>query len=444
MDETKVRTLIDEARKASERAHELLARDRKDGAWVNAEAKANYEAAVSAAVDQKATADEAVKEYETEKKLAGVADWLSESKGRLPGMATPITDEPAAGIPRVQYKSAKTDNIEYYTPSGTDTFSPADEVAYTDTFRQHLRRGHKSLEMKGQQLARQKALQAGLDASGGALVASEVFVNKLIERLEDLVMMRQLGTVLPPLTSAASVRFPTASPLDDAAWTQELATGSADSATPFGDRALTPHPLAKRVLISNTLLRLSGIDVEAWVRSQGAKRFSAAEESAFMTGTGAQQPLGVFVSTLPTTVTCASSTDIAYNDLNNMEFSLKAQYRPGASWILHRTIMKELWSLVDGTGRPLLREIPNAGARFSLLNFDVHMSEYAPSSSATTLKVAALGNWKEAYYIQDTLNLTVQVLDQLYAETNQTGYIFRKETDGMIVDGNGCSLLVMA
>ena len=46
---------------------------------------------------------------------------------------------------------------------------------------------------------------------------------------------------------------------------------------------------------------------------------------------------------------------------------------------------------------------------------------------AAELTPAAKGN---GYWIADALTMTIQVLKELYAESNQTGYIGRLETDG--------------
>jgi hypothetical protein len=39
--------------------------------------------------------------------------------------------------------------------------------------------------------------------------------------------------------------------------------------------------------------------------------------------------------------------------------------------------------------------------------------------------------------------MTLQVLYELYAATNQIGYVFRKETDGLPVLGEAFSRLIM-
>ena len=43
-----------------------------------------------------------------------------------------------------------------------------------------------------------------------------------------------------------------------------------------------------------------------------------------------------------------------------------------------------------------------------------------------------IGDWS-FYWIADALNMAIQRLDELYAETNQTGYIARRELDAMPV-----------
>lgn len=454
MDPEMVKGLIGKANEARKRAGDLQDEHYKDSKWASAEAKSNFDAAIDDAMKMKDEADAAVEQLEREQKAAGLDAWLSKSAGLLPGMAADrksadsADSEPgdvrASGRPSIEYKAIKGEETLVYHPKGSPRFKAEDEVGYAGAFRRFLSGGASAMNQADWDLAERKALSVGTDAAGGALVLSEVMYAKLIETLQADVLMRTLGTVLPPLTQAASLLIGTAGELDAAEWTTELATGSDDTAAPFGGRSLRPHPLAKRVKVSNTLIRLASVDTEAWVRDAGAKQFVKAEESAYMNGDGVNKPLGVFQSSLPTTVTAASSTDIAYADLVAMEFSLASQYQRGASWIGHRTIVKELFLLVDGMGRPLLRDMPNAGAKYTLLGYDLHVSEYAPSSSATGLKVLALGNWKDAYYIVDTLQATVQRLDQLYAETNQMGFIFRKETDGMLVDGQGVSILVMA
>ena len=56
-------------------------------------------------------------------------------------------------------------------------------------------------------------------------------------------------------------------------------------------------------------------------------------------------------------------------------------------------------------------------------------SEWAPSTFTTGQYVGLLGDFKH-YWIADALSMQIQRLNELYAETNQDGFIARYEGDG--------------
>lgn len=446
-DKSKTKSLIQEANEALKAARDMKTDFADESGAIPADKQAELDLALEKAMELKEKADAAVQADERERKFDELETFQKSSAGRLRGMSQGGSPEGGDGgdaVRSVRYKSVD-GQVKSYTPTGNRHFTAQEEIAYTDDFRQFLIGGFDSLSPDQQLRASKKSLSVGSDGGGGIMVASEVFSTEIIEELEDIVMMRRLGRVLPPLTQATSLKIRAIdADMDDAEWTSEVEIATADSAEPFGGRALHPHPLMKVVLASTTFLRLANMSGEAYVRREAANRLGAAEESAFMTGDGAQKPEGVFTSSRPSVVVANSATDIDYADLVETEFAVKAQYRRNASWIMHRTILKELHLLTDGNDRSLLREIPAAGARFSLMGYPVNETEYAPSSSATGLDVLALGNWGRAYYIVDSLVLEVQVLKELYAGSRQVGYYFTKEVDGMVVDGNGIAKLQMA
>ena len=72
------------------------------------------------------------------------------------------------------------------------------------------------------------------------------------------------------------------------------------------------------------------------------------------------------------------------------------------------------------------------GAPDRLLGFPALISEYAPNTFTTGLYVGILGAFQN-YWIAEALGVQIQRLDELYAETNQVGFIMRSEIDGMPV-----------
>lgn len=283
-----------------------------------------------------------------------------------------------------------------------------------------------------------RALQADADTAGGFLVAPEQFVNQLLMAVDNQTFVRANATVFQ-VPSAQSLGVPTldADP-DDADWTSELATGSEDATMAFGKRQLYPRPLAKRIKVSNKLLRLSTMGPEALVMARLAYKFAVSQEKAHLTGTGAGQPLGVFVASndgIPTSrdvSTGNSTTAITVDGLINAKYSLKSPYWATSRWMFHRDAMKMISKLKDGDGNYLWRPSIREDEPDTLLGRPIDVSEYAPSTFTTGLYVGILADWKN-YWIADALDMTIQRLLELYAETNQTGFIGRLETDGMPV-----------
>jgi len=280
-------------------------------------------------------------------------------------------------------------------------------------------------------------LQADINVTGGYLQAPMTMVAELLKFVDNAVIIRQKANVFQA-NGAKSLGVPSLdTDMDDADWTSELGTGNEDSAMAFGRRELAPHPLAKRIKVSNTLLRVSSISAESIVAQRLAYKHAISQEKGFMTGTGAQQPLGLFtasafgISTVRDVSTDNTTSSVTADGLINAKFALKAQYQATGEWIFHRDAVKQIRKLKDGNGQylwaPGLQGMPN-----TLLDRPVNITEYAPNTFTTGLYVGLFGDLK-FYWIADNLSLTVQRLVELYAATNQTGFIGRLETDGMPV-----------
>lgn len=282
-----------------------------------------------------------------------------------------------------------------------------------------------------------RALSVGTDTAGGFLVASEQMVNDLIKAVDNAVHIRQRATKIP-VPAAVSLGVPT---LDtdpaDADWTSELKTGSEDSDMAFGKRNLHPHPLAKRIKVSNDFLRMAS-GGEGLVRDRLAYKFGVSEEKAFLTGHGAQRPLGVFIasndgiSTGRDYSTGNTTTTVEFDGLIGAKYTLKAAYWNEAEWLFHRDVLAQVAKLKDGNGQYIWRESVRAGEPDRVLNIPVAMSEYSPNTMTTGLYAGILAAWRY-YWIADAMNLAVKRLDELYAETNQVGFIGRLNLDAQPV-----------
>ena len=325
---------------------------------------------------------------------------------------------------------------------GDIEMSPARRLRQSDAYAKAFRRFLRGLDPRGDSklLAEARALQMDSDTAGGFTVAPEQFMATLIKAVDDVTHIRQRATV-HTLETSASLGVPSlAADPDDFDWTTELATGSEDSTMAFGKREFKPNPLAKRIKISKKLLRASALDVDGIVTSRLAYKLGITQEKAYLTGSGAGRPLGVFVASndgVPTSrdVTAAATTTFVGDDLQNVVYSLKPQYRANkasTAWMFHRDGVKVAAKLKDGEGRYLLQLGLSTEIADTILGFPFMESEYAPSTFTTGLYVGMLADWSW-YWIVDALDMQIQRLVELYAESNQDGLIARYEGDGMPV-----------
>lgn len=388
-------------------------------------AKAILDAAGSGSLtdEQAATVDKAFEDFDRWTGEAKRLEAAAERERQIAELNQPVNDLDAPkGAPA----------------PGTGKAGGEDVAEYMKAWSRLLKVGPRGLTQ-----SEAKSLRADLDPSGGFLRAPMQVVQQLIKAVDDIVVMRRLGTVYP-LERAESLGVPVLdNDVSDAEWTSELKTGSEDSVDLFNRRELKPAPLGKRIKVSKTLLRQSTINVDNLVRERLAYKFGITEEKAFMTGTGTNQPLGVFTASsmgISTNrdVTAANASSVVGDDFIEARFKLKGQYWPRARWLLHRDILKAarklkdsqnnyIWSPGLGPGGGLTGGLPA-----TLVDTPYEMSEYAPNSIATGKYTAIIGDFS-FYWIAEALALEIQVLTELYAETNQIGYIGRMEVDGMPV-----------
>lgn len=329
------------------------------------------------------------------------------------------------------------DNEERTRGPGDDKGERRDRVPVVmQAFRSFLMSGR----AEGDGAEELRALSAGVATEGGYIVAPEVFVNALIKAVDDEVIVRRLATVIPML-NGASIGIPSLdSDPADADWTTELQTGSEDSSMGFGKRVMQPHPVAKRIKVSNQLLRTSALPAEQLVRARLAYKFGVTLEKAYMIGDGNKKPLGLFAASndgIPTSrdvATGNTTTAPTAEGLINAKYAIKAGYWRNAEWIFHRDAMKEIAKLKGSDGQFIWRESLRDGEPDILLGRPVNLSEFAPNTMTTGLYCGILGDFSN-YWILDSLLLQIQRLNELYAETNQVGFIGRYEGDGAPVLG---------
>ena len=298
-----------------------------------------------------------------------------------------------------------------------------------DAFRNVLRDGSQSA------MQIYAALQQDNPTQAGYLVAPEQFVSDLIKELADATFMRQKAKVLPPLSGAQSLGYPTRTAgMASFAWGTELQAPTADTTLAFGKREFKPRPGTSEILVSKTLVR-NVANVDALIRGEIADEVGAKLETAYMTGNGANCPLGLFVASADgintdrDIATGNTATEIKFDGLMEAKYAIKDKYQPRCEWVFHRDAIKKIVKLKDSNGQYIWQPSVQMGAPDMLLGKRVNSSEYAPNTFTAGLYVGLYGDLTN-YWICDSMGMEIQVLAELYARTNQIDYLCRIETDG--------------
>lgn len=285
---------------------------------------------------------------------------------------------------------------------------------------------------------------------GGAAIAPEQFINELIKEVEkEAVLYKRVKKV--PVTGAGSLGVPyEKADASDAAWTNEIPSSDigSDSAWEFGKRELSPTDLVKQVLITKKLIASSALPIEELTRQKIGEKLVAAFETGIVSGTGSNQPLGVFTASndgIPTSrdVTARAATYLTADDLINVKMKLRPEYRAKACWVMSTEVLKAVMKLKDSEGRYLWQESIRTGEPATLLGLPVLESEYAPSTIAAENYVAVLGDFSH-YWFAYWKGIEIQVLNEKFAGTNQIGFLGHTLADGQPTLPAAFARLVMA
>lgn len=283
------------------------------------------------------------------------------------------------------------------------------------------------------------ALQEGTDSEGGYLVPDE-FERTLIEALEEENIFRSLAHVIQ--TASGDRKIPVVASKGTASWVDEEGTIT-ESDDAFSQGSIGAYKLGTLIKVSNELLNDSVFNLEQYISKEFARRIGTKEEDAFFNGDGSGKPVGIFNSTggAEVGVTTASATAITADEVIDLFYSLGAPYRKKAVWVLNDATVKAVRKLKDGNGNYLWQPALTADTPDTLLGRPVKTSSYVPTI-ASGAKVIAFGDFSY-YWIADRQGRVFKKLSELYAATDQTGFVATQRVDGKLILPEAIKVLKM-
>ena len=174
--------------------------------------------------------------------------------------------------------------------------------------------------------------------------------------------------------------------------------------------------------INTHLMADTSFDLRGHLNSELARRFGRTEERLFINSSGESEPEGI----LNAAETGCATTNISYDDIIRLYFSLESGYRRNAVWIMNDETAFTIKTLKSDAGDYLWNS--NNG---TLLGKPVAVSKYMPSAESGQLPVI-FGDLSY-YWILENQPLTVQRISELYALEYMIGFKVREYLDGKLI-----------
>ncbi len=307
--------------------------------------------------------------------------------------------------------------------SNVQTASPKRPTA-TDSYKEAF---WSMIRTKANTYELHNALKVGEDDHGGYLAPDE-FEHTLVEALDEQNIFRQFAHKIT--TSSGDRKIPIVASKGAAKWIDEEAAYPESDDT-FGLLSISAYKLATTIKVSDELLHDSVFDVASYIAKEFARRIGAAEEEAFFTGDGSGKPTGILSDSGAELGVTTSGTNITFDEVIDLFYSLRAPYRRNAVFIMNDSTVRALRKLKNGSGDYLWQPSVTAGTPDTIMNRPVYTSTYMPTV-ASGAKAILFGDMSY-YWIADREGRTFQRLNELYAPTGQVGFLSSERVDGKLI-----------
>ena len=295
-----------------------------------------------------------------------------------------------------------------------------------------------------------KSIAGIVPADGGYAVPNEI--DAMIAReLREISPIRQLAQVVSVGTAGYRKLITTGG--TKSGWVGETGLRPETDAPDFAEVAPPTGELYANPAASQGMLDDAAFDLEGWLASEIAFEFARAEGSAFVNGTGINQPLGFLSSPVSLagdavrpfgTLQYIGSGDAVGFDANpetrliDLVHTVKAGHRQGAVWVMNSSTLAEVRKLKTPDGAFLWQPGLVDGQPDRLLGYPVIEAEDMPDVEAGSFPIA-FGNFRAGYLI--TERSATSVLRDPYTNKPFVHFYATKRVGGQVLDSAAIKLM---
>lgn len=286
--------------------------------------------------------------------------------------------------------------------------------------------------------------ERALDIAGNGGIIPTIIANKIIQRVRELSPIYQRATVY---NVGGDLVFPVFS---DYTTITTAYIADMTALTPangnFTTIKLQNFIAGALVTLSRSLMNRQDFNLVNFIVEQMALSIANFLENQFLNGVGTTAATGIFVDANATSVTAGSATALTIDDLISTQLAVPEAFQANACWILNKATFAYLRKIKDTTGMPLLLQNGGSvagGFGWQMLGKDVFVSQNAPATMTTGLKVLAYGDLS-GYYVKFAQQVEIQTLNELYATQHAVGVVGYVEFDARVVESQKIAVLKMA
>lgn len=288
------------------------------------------------------------------------------------------------------------------------------------------------------------------DADGQQLIPPD-FVGTILKDLPRLEVVRGLATVRPTTKNRVDVGSVSVA----AAGWGKLEVDNADGANPPPDGLGGPPGLDTiEVFDLNALIKIgrdeledSDENLEGILSDALSLKIAEQEDDAFAAGTGTGQPQGISAESAGIGTTKSAKLGVANPDeLKALTFEVPYWAQRNAVWLGHHSAELAVALLKDTTGQYLWQPRISQSEPATFMGYPwyrldgLHATGTPVAEGATdsggTNKSVYFGDVRAGYMIADRRRLTVQRLDERYAEEGRVGFLFTMRVGGGVIRPN--------
>lgn len=263
----------------------------------------------------------------------------------------------------------------------------------------------------------EKALAVQSDPDGGYHVTPDTN-GRVVKRIFETSPIRALAAVQTIGTDALEGLVQ-----DDEAgaeWVGETDTPTDEKTPKIGKWKIPIHEMATRPKATQKLLDDSNVDIESWLMQEVADKFGRFEANAFVLGNGNAKPRGFLTyddylaaekgkdgwarGRVERTDSAGAAVD--FDDLMDLQTSLKAAYMVNARWAWNRYTLRDIRKIKDNDGRYIWEVSTQVGNPHSVLGTQYSIFEDMPDVATGTLPVA-YADWARFYQIVDRAGMRI-------------------------------------